>query len=188
MLLSIHYSIVDTWLWSHYEYMSNGLDTAPIVLRDHGDEEVPYDIFLNANRTGELRNEIESINRRLEGETENEFWQSGINGAEANRIILAILWMSVFQCNEFIVSPVKASLVIRRVQFLLLLGCAFLQRDCKWKGVDVPCQELFTLIPTDYGFCCSFHHDALDKMLRNSSYVAKVMDLDERYGRPPTCP
>ena len=73
-----------------------------IVLRDHEAEEVPHDIFLNSNRAEELRNDIDAINNRLEAE--NEFWQTGINEAEASRIVLGILWMSVFQCNELIVS------------------------------------------------------------------------------------
>ena len=73
-----------------------------IVLREHEDEAVPHDIFLNSNRAEELRNDIDAINNRLEAE--NEFWQTGINGAEASRIVLGILWMSVFQCNELIVS------------------------------------------------------------------------------------
>ena len=46
--------------------------------------------------------------------------------------------------------------------------------------MKIPCQELFSLIPTDYGFCCSFNHDPLDAMLRSSAYVSKVMDMDER--------
>ena len=47
--------------------------------------------------------------------------------------------------------------------------------------MKIPCEELFSLIPTDYGFCCSFNHDPLDAMLRGSTYVTKVMDMDERY-------
>ena len=146
-----------------------------IVLRDHEAEEVPHDIFLNSNRAEELRNDIDAINNRLEAE--NEFWQTGINEAEASRIVLGILWMSVFQCNELIVSARKSENFGHNNH-----KRGTKQRDCRWKGVDLPCQELFSLIPTDYGFCCSFNHDSLDAMLRNSNYVSKVMDVDERYG------
>ena len=55
------------------------------------------------------------------------------------------------------------------------------QRHCKWRGVDVPCQEIFDLIPTDRGFCCSFNHDTLEKTLRKSSYVSSLDELDKRW-------
>ena len=64
---------------------------------------MPYDIFLNSERADELRDDIASINTRLEGEEES-FWRTGINNEEASQIVLGILWMSVFQCSELIVS------------------------------------------------------------------------------------
>ena len=89
-----------------------------IVLRDHEGEDVPYDIFLNSNRADELRNSIDVINKRLEDE--KEFWQTGINEAEASRLVLGILWMSVFQCNELIVSNIGFQLEVLRFHILLI--------------------------------------------------------------------
>ena len=89
-----------------------------IVLRDHEGEDVPYDIFLNSNRADELRNSIDVINKRLEDE--KEFWQTGINEAEASRLVLGILWLSVFQCNELIVSNIGFQLEVLRFHILLI--------------------------------------------------------------------
>ena len=63
---------------------------------------MPYDIFLNSERADELRHDIAAVNTRLE--EEEGFWRTGINNEEASQIVLGILWMSVFQCNELIVS------------------------------------------------------------------------------------
>ena len=59
-----------------------------------------YDILLNPEREIELENEIESMNRQMEG----AFKRMNITNPEVNSLMLGALWFSVYPCSEFIVS------------------------------------------------------------------------------------
>lgn len=63
------------------------------------------------------------------------------------------------------------------------LPCKRLLTRCSWKSLDVPCDELFHLLPTDIGFCCSFNHDPLTDMLRGSHFAEVIALTEDRYGQ-----
>lgn len=41
-------------------------------------------------------------------------------------------------------------------------------KECKWKGVKVPCSAIFTTFPTDRGMCCAFNMKKADEIFEDS--------------------
>lgn len=47
--------------------------------------------------------------------------------------------------------------------FQLAQPCETMIDDCFWKGNKTDCDDLFTMIKTESGFCCSFNFNGLEK-------------------------
>ena len=50
-------------------------------------------------------------------------------------------------------------------------------KQCKWKGIQVPCSGIFTTFPTDRGMCCSFNIKAAEDIFSESQFSALVKQL-----------
>ena len=48
---------------------------------------------------------------------------------------------------------------------------------CEWKGIPMPCSQIFTTFPTDIGMCCSFNIKAADDIFYNSTYTKLIKEL-----------
>lgn len=42
-----------------------------------------------------------------------------------------------------------------------ILGCNEMLSNCSWLGVDMPCNQLFRMVKSSEGFCCSFNYNGL---------------------------
>ncbi len=50
-------------------------------------------------------------------------------------------------------------------------------KQCKWKGVEIPCSAIFKKFPTDQGLCCSFNMKAADEIFHAGTYSQNMIDL-----------
>ncbi len=48
---------------------------------------------------------------------------------------------------------------------------------CSWKGVEVPCQEIFSTVSTDSGMCCAFNAQEAEDAYKESQYMDTVKFL-----------
>lgn len=39
-----------------------------------------------------------------------------------------------------------------------MVSCDDFMIECEWENEGIPCSELFTMRPTDQGFCCGFNY------------------------------
>jgi len=44
-------------------------------------------------------------------------------------------------------------------------------KSCQWKGRNIPCSAIFTVVPTDMGMCCSFNSMQAENMFQNQRYA-----------------
>ena len=103
------------------------------------------DIFLNPDRKDEmLKLKNETINR-----LNNMFKDIDFSSEKSKEFMLTLLY--------FTSKP-----------------CKYLLKQCQWKGQEIPCEQLFKIIPTDVGFCCSFNHISLTKMMRISRFAQTI--------------
>ena len=72
--------------------------------------------------------------------------------------LFKILWYSTLPCFDLINTT-----SYRRNQKSLL-------KRCSWKGVEIPCEAIFSTFPTDRGMCCSFNMKAADDIFKNKIY------------------
>lgn len=42
-----------------------------------------------------------------------------------------------------------------------ILGCNEMLSGCSWLGVHMPCSQLFRMVKSSLGFCCSFNYHGL---------------------------
>ena len=115
-----------------------------------------FDILFNPDRAEEKAQAL----RDVQEDISTHFSSLDFSSERAHRALLTALWFTGLPCSE-------------------------LMAQCKWKGVVVPCSAIFHLIPTDIGFCCSFNHDPLVVMLRNSSFARILTEIEERYKAAP---
>jgi hypothetical protein len=51
---------------------------------------------------------------------------------------------------------------------------------CEWKGVEIPCSQIFVTFPTDIGVCCSFNMKAADEILVGETYTKLIKQLQDQ--------
>lgn len=111
-----------------------------------------FDILLNPDRA----NEMEQVQSEIKAKVGQLFSAMDFRSKQVHEIILAVLWFTGLPCEKLL-------------------------QTCVWKGRKIPCSLLFHLIPTDIGFCCSFNHDPLVTMLRNSSFANILQRIETKY-------
>ena len=52
-------------------------------------------------------------------------------------------------------------------------------KECKWKGVKIPCSAIFTTFPTDRGMCCAFNMKKAEDIFRDSRFTEQVKKHQE---------
>ena len=64
-----------------------------------------------------------------------------------------------------------------------LQGGNSILRQCKWKGLQIPCSAIFKTFPTDRGMCCSFNMEAAEDIFVHSAYTEqiKLMQNKDKY-------
>ena len=53
-------------------------------------------------------------------------------------------------------------------------------KSCMYRGMELPCSELFTTFPTDQGMCCTFNVRKADEMFKTSEYQKMVDFMQTR--------
>ena len=53
-------------------------------------------------------------------------------------------------------------------------------KSCSWKGMRMPCSNVFRASPTDRGMCCSFNVDAANEMFKSSKYQKMIHTMQEK--------
>jgi hypothetical protein len=54
-----------------------------------------------------------------------------------------------------------------------------LLKYCEWKGLEIPCSDIFTSFPTDQGMCCSFNMGAAENIFIASTYLRVIQNLQD---------
>ena len=121
-------------------------------MKSSNDSRPILDIILNPDR----QEELENLMHVIEVELQEQYSRMDFSSEKAQKIVLTLLWFTSQPCNHFI-------------------------KYCTWKGLVVACQDIFKLVPTDVGFCCSFNHASMPKMLRKSSYAKTIETIETNY-------
>jgi len=50
-------------------------------------------------------------------------------------------------------------------------------KNCKWKGIPIPCASIFTMVPTDQGLCCAFNVAEANAMYADSLFSKTLQTL-----------
>jgi len=50
-------------------------------------------------------------------------------------------------------------------------------KQCKWKGVQIPCSSIFTTYPTDKGMCCAFNMKGAGEIFHEKIYSTLIQTL-----------
>lgn len=103
---------------------------------------MPYDVFINPLKKQALNDTRAQIKEMFERKF--FFADDLLTNPENSRLLYSILWRTGAD------------------------GCDTLIKQCKIQGMEKPCTELFHLLPTISGPCCTFN--AMDDMYRNSAF------------------
>ena len=82
--------------------------------------------------------------------------------------LFEILWYTQLPC--FDVENVTSEF---RDQYGMLKGCF-------WKGIEVPCSNVFDTFPTDQGMCCTFNINKAEEMFTKGRYTDMVQFMQQR--------
>ncbi len=52
-------------------------------------------------------------------------------------------------------------------------------KRCKWKGIELPCESIFSKSITDIGVCCSFNRERVDEIYVESSFTKIILELQQ---------
>jgi hypothetical protein len=80
-----------------------------------------------------------------------------IDMEKAYQSIFKSLWYSYLPCYDV----KNISSTFREMSLI---------KYCEWKGIQIPCSEVFTSFPTDEGLCCSFNMKAADEIYKESIF------------------
>ena len=58
-------------------------------------------------------------------------------------------------------------------------GESSILKYCEWKGMQIPCSDIFTKFPSDQGMCCSFNIKAAEEIFNGETYPKLVTKLQE---------
>jgi hypothetical protein len=50
---------------------------------------------------------------------------------------------------------------------------------CKWKGLQIPCSEIFVAFPTDNGICCAFNIKSADEIFARNAYSEMISNFQK---------
>jgi len=50
---------------------------------------------------------------------------------------------------------------------------------CKWKGLQIPCSDIFVAFPTDNGICCAFNIRSANEIFAKVSYSEMILKFQE---------
>ena len=53
-------------------------------------------------------------------------------------------------------------------------------KSCHWRGKQVACSKIFTMMPTDRGMCCSFNIKKAETLFADGIFTKTVTDLQKR--------
>ena len=59
-----------------------------------------------------------------------------------------------------------------------------LLKTCIWRGLSVPCSQIFKAVPSDIGICCAFNMKKAEEVFKESQYrksmtFMQMRDLEE---------
>ena len=93
-----------------------------------------------------------------------------MNNTSSAPAIKSMLWYSTLPC--FDVRGVTSNKE----------GEKSILRDCRWKGVKIPCSAIFTTFPTDKGMCCAFNMQAAEEIFQGQLYsgMLKYFQTDDQ--------
>ncbi len=74
--------------------------------------------------------------------------------------LMSLIWHSVFPCHHVLDYTICSQL-----------------KKCKWKGIELPCESIFSKTITDDGLCCSFNRDTADEIYVESTFTKMLMEL-----------
>jgi len=78
--------------------------------------------------------------------------------------LISLMWQSVSPCHQ-------------KYQFMhWTVGNL---KKCTWKGIDIPCESIFSKISTDSGICCSFNKERADEIYVESTFTKIFTELQE---------
>ncbi len=111
-----------------------------------------FDILINPER----RQEMKAAYTKIEIDTEKAFAKMNFTSDKTRRVLLSSLWFTGLPCKRMLVK-------------------------CWWKNVEGNCDDIFHLIPTDIGFCCSFNHQPMEMIMNNSTFTTILRQIEKRY-------
>ena len=82
--------------------------------------------------------------------------------------LFEILWYTQLPCFD-----IENVTSVYRDQYGMLKGCF-------WKGVEMPCSQIFDMFPTDQGMCCTFNLDKAEKMFKDGKYKDMAQKMQNR--------
>jgi hypothetical protein len=112
----------------------------------------PMDVLFNPARFDEMVTLMGNVDTAAKA----LFDDMDLSSEHVKKVVLSVLWFSGMPCSSLI-------------------------KHCIWKGQALPCGQIFKVIPTDVGLCCSFNHVMPSDMLRNSTFAKTIEDLEKRY-------
>ena len=138
-----------------------------------GREQLPIiDLFLNPNRSNELKETLKESEKREGGVTHTKVicdflviniqFQDDLSQAYPN--LFRLLWKSTLACHPS----------------TTFSDSAYILKKCWWQGRQVQCSEIFTPVITDSGVCCAFNLET-NFMESNYSKLVKEMQVRERF-------
>ena len=118
---------------------------------------------------------IHRENQQLQSLTENDLIlifkilikpDSGHNRTKQLRLIQHVLDANRVTIDQLVDFNRQVSMITiiteHNVKLLTLIQvmitCEDILLDCKWQDEEIPCSKLFTLRPTDLGYCCGFNY------------------------------
>ncbi len=76
-----------------------------------------------------------------------------LNQSGSFESLFATLWYSSMPCYD-----------VRGITSLSKSTLTSMLIYCEWKGVSIPCSEIFVSVPTDQGICCAFNMNAAEEL------------------------
>lgn len=124
------------------------------AMQDSGNSRPMSDVVFNPSRMQELQ----ATMTQVEQDFEKMFAQLDMKNQASKDLILTLLWFTSKPCKKLI-------------------------KYCSWQNVQVPCEDIFKVLPTDIGFCCSANHAPMSVLMRNSSFSRTIESVESKYAK-----
>jgi hypothetical protein len=143
---------------NYFQYISLLSEFVNLVLK--GNQTIAEQIDTTKHFLDPLKgNEI--IAHTSKEELSKEFFKNEI----FFEFLLSIMWDSVFPCYK--------------KQGYFSESSATTLKECKWKGIEIPCESIFSKSITDTGICCSFNQAKADEIYVASTYTKTIQKLQQ---------